>query len=55
MRSREAAQVPVVVLAETQRVRCRIDPALSLAPLRRALQNGRWPTTAPFGLSFTSK
>ena len=41
----------LIVLVETQRMRLKIEPALSLVPDALAPPNGCCPTTAPDGLS----
>ena len=46
-----AANVSLMARGETQRIRFRMLPALSLVPDPRAPPNGCWPTTAPVGLS----
>src|SRR6202050_4445839 len=45
----------LIVRVFTQRIRLKIEPALSLVPLALAPPNGCWPTTAPVGLSLMLK
>jgi hypothetical protein len=47
------AKVSLMVRGEIQRIRLRMEPALSLVPDPRAPPKGCCPTTAPVGLSFT--